>query len=446
MPTLTSLTTPTYSDLFTLEGFKKYLANTSWLMAEKFIALSVTLVVGVYVVRYLGPRDYGLLSYATSIVGLLLPFVTLGLNDILVRELVKGQVKESELLGTAFVLRNLGALLLFMVLAIALPFMHHERGTNLLIFVIATGTFFQSFNVIESCFHARVMSKYVAMSQSAVLILSACLKLICIFLKLPIFYFALILSAETFFVAMALALFYTRTHASLAGWRFLYPRAKHLLKNSWPLIFSGLVITIYMRIDQVMIKQMLKLESVGQFAAAVKLSEFWYFVPSIVCGSLFPAVLNAKKAGSKLYYDRVQKLYDLMAWIAIPVAVVTEIVAKDLIFHLFGTQFSGAGNVLEIHIWAGVFVSLGVASSKWLLAENLQVYMILRTSLGAVVNILMNLYMIPKYGIQGAAISTLCAQAVASYLGYAVTRPTRIAFWMQTKALLLPFRLIMKLR
>jgi O-antigen/teichoic acid export membrane protein len=434
------------SNLFTLEGFKKYLANTSWLMGEKLFTMALQVAVGVYVVRYLGPSQYGLLSYAGSIVGLLLPLATLGLNDILVRELVKDQSKENELLGTAFVLRNLGALLLLILLTVAVPFMHNEHNANLLIFIIAIGTFFQSFSVIECLFHSRVVSKYVAIAQSAALILSSGLKLACIFLRLPVLYFALILSAESLFVAIALTVFYIQRHASPAAWRFFLPTGKRLLVNSWPLIFSGIVISIYMRIDQVMIKQMLNLESVGRFAAAVRLSEFWYFVPMVVCSSLFPAVLNAKQADSKVYHDRVQRLYDLMAWLAIPVAAATSILADDVIRLLFGPQFSGAGPVLAIHIWAGVFVSLGVASSKWLITENMQMFIMVRTSLGAIVNIVLNLFMIPIYGIKGAAIATLCSQAVASYLGYAVTRRTREVFWMQTRALFLPLRMFMKPR
>ena len=198
--------------------------------------------------------------------------------------------------------------------------------------------------------------------------------------------------------------------------RFNKLTAVSLLKDSWPLIFSGMVIAVYMRIDQVMIKEMMNSEAVGQYAAAVRISEAWYFIPMVIASSLFPAIVNAKKQSEELYYARLQKLYDLMVWMAIAIALPMTFLSDWVVNLLYGSQYNQSGSVLMIHIWAGVFVFLGVAFSKYLTIENLTKKMFYRTFLGAILNIILNYFLIPKYGIKGAAVATLLSQFVANYV------------------------------
>jgi O-antigen/teichoic acid export membrane protein len=195
-----------------------------------------------------------------------------------------------------------------------------------------------------------------------------------------------------------------------------------------------------MKIDQVMIKEMLNSEAVGQYAVAAKLSEIWYFIPMAIASSLFPAIINAKKKSEDLYHARMQKLYDIMAWMAIAIAIPMTFLSDWVVELLYGTQYNLAGSVLMIHIWAGVFVFLGVASSKWFITENLQKYSFYRTLAGALINILLNYILIPIYGIYGAAIATLIAQFIASYFFNIFNKRLRYTFLLQTNAILLPFR------
>jgi len=180
----------------------------------------------------------------------------------------------------------------------------------------------------------------------------------------------------------------------------------------------------YMRIDQIMIKMMLNNQAVGQYAAAVKLSEAWYFIPIVITQSLFPAILSAKKHSEELYNTRLQQLYDIMVWMAICVALPTTLLSDWVITFLYGPDFSQAGIVLAVHIWAGVFVFLGVAGGNWLLAENMQMFGLIPTGLGAIINIVLNLIFIPRWGIPGSAIATLISHMIAAYLGYGFTKKT----------------------
>ncbi|PKF63062.1 flippase [Psychromonas sp. psych-6C06] len=418
----------------------KYLKNTSWLLGEKILRMTLGLFVGIWVARYLGPEQFGLFSYAQSFVALFTAFATLGLDGIVIRELVKDKSQRDKLLGTAFILKLVGAILVLSLLAFSIFFQSDEYQTNLLIFIIASATVFQSFNVIDFYFQSVVQSKYVVYSNVFSLLLSSLFKVILIVNNAPLIAFAYVIIFDSFVLASGFLYFYLQNKLSIFTWSIDKNCAKSLLKDSWPLILSGLVISMYMKVDQIMIKNMLGSADVGQYAAAVRLSEVWYFIPMIISSSLFPAILNAKKVSKELYYSRMQKLYDLMAWIAVFIAIPMTFLSDWIIRLLYGIEFIEAGGVLMIHIWSAVFVFLGVSSSKWFIAEGLQIYSFYRTLAGAALNVLLNILLIPEYGIYGAAMATLVAQLVASYLFNIVNKKSRVTFILQSNALLLPFR------
>ena len=375
----------------------------------------ITLFVGVYVARYLGPSNYGLLSYAGSFVVLFSAIATLGLDNIVVRDLVRDEKKRDELLGTTFVLKTVGSVLLLGILAAAVRFTTNDNFTNLLIFIIALATIFQSLNVIDFYFRSKVLSKYAVYAQTISGISSAIIKLLFIYFRMGLVYFAAVMVAESVILAIGLVTTYTKQKLNIFNWRIKFDLARRLLRDSWPLILSGVAISIYMRIDQVMIKAMMTPAAVGNYAVAVKLSEVWYFIPMAITSSVFPAIINAKKVSEKLYYGRLQKLYDLMTWLAIGIALPITFLANDIIRLLFGVQYQDAAGVLRVYIWAGVFVFLGVASSQYLIAENYTKISFFRTFVGGIINVILNIIMIPKYGINGAAIATLISYFVSVF-------------------------------
>jgi len=437
-------------DLKNHEGFLKYLKNTLWLFGEKILRIVVGLFVGIWVARYLGPEQFGLFSYAQSFVGLFTAIATLGLDGIVVRELVKDESRRDELIGTAFWLNILGALGVLIVLAIAINFTSNDSYTSSLVFIIASATIFQSFNVVDMYFQSKVLSKYIVYANVISLFISSIVKITLILNEAPLIAFAWVILFDSFILASGFIYFYLKnrrhneqpnrysvfdTESSFA-WKFNKSTAFSLLKDSWPLILSGIVISIYMKIDQVMIKEMMNAEAVGQYAAAVRLSEAWYFIPMVIASSLFPAIINAKKQSEELYYARLQKLYSLMVWLAIAIALPMTFLSDWVVHFLYGEQYNQAGSVLMIHIWAGVFVFLGVASGKWLLSENLQIFSTVNTSIGAIVNIWLNYILIPKIGVSGAAWATLISYFVAAYLCLLFFKKTRINFVNLSKSLL----------
>ncbi|WP_349351022.1 MULTISPECIES: flippase [unclassified Flagellimonas] len=416
-------------------GFARYLKNTSWLMGEKVLRLLIALSVGVWVTRYLGPEQFGILSYAQSFVGIFAALSSLGLNDIIIRELVKNQDNRNLILGSSFGLQTLGSTIIMLILIISIYYNDNEPLTNKIIIILGLLTFINSFNVIASYFHSQVKSKFYAIAGLVGVIISALLKVYLILGNYSLIYFVYVLAFDVIFLVTGLIWFFKKSGESLLKWKFSWKTAKDLLKDAWPLILSGIIVSIYMKIDQVMIKEYLGNGEVGQYSAAVRLSEAWYFIPTIICSSLFPAIINAKLKDDKLYKDRLQRLYNLMVVLGMVIILPVLTLSDWMINLLYGEAFQRSAGVLNIHILGSVFVFLGVANQKWFISENFQAYNIICLGMGMVANIVLNVIMIPKMGIMGAAYATLISQFVASVLAPVFFNKTRNSFFMMLRAL-----------
>ncbi|MDD5247872.1 MAG: flippase [Rhodocyclaceae bacterium] len=420
------------------EGFRRYAVNASWLIAEKILRMSVGLIVGIWIARYLGPEQFGLFSYAQSFVFLFTAIATLGLDGIVVRELVKDEGRRDTLLGSAFGLKLVGAILILPMLVLAVQLTSNDNYTNLLVFIIASGTIFQSFNVIDFYYQSKVLCKYVAFANSLSLVLSSVVKILALLNEAPLYSFALITLFDSAVLAAGLIYYYkTASRLKLFTWRFDCQIAKTLLKDSWSLALSSLVVSLYMKIDQVMIKEMMNAEAVGQYAAAVRLSESWYFIPMAISTSVFPAIVNAKQVTEGHYLKRLRSLYTLMIWLGIAIAIPMTFLSKWVVLFLYGSAYHQAGEVLMIHAWSGIFASLLVASGRWYINENLSILAFYRNLGACVLNIVLNVLLIGEYGIKGAAVATLLALILSSYLFDAFNKRTRMQFRIKTQALLL---------
>ncbi len=418
-------------------GFMKYFKNTSWLFGEKILRMVVGLFVGIWVARYLGPEKFGLFSYAGSFVGLFTAIATLGLDGIVVRELVKDESRRDELIGTAFLLKLMGALAVLAILAIAVNFTSNDIYTNTLIFIIASATIFQSFNVVDMYFQSKVMSKYIVYANIISLLFSSIVKIILILNEAPLVAFAWVVLFDSIVLALGFIYFFIKNSKfKIQNLLFKRETAVSLLKDSWPLILSGIAISIYMKIDQVMIKEMLGSKDVGYYSVAVKFSEIWLFITVAITNSLFPAIINAKKESEKIYILRIENLYRLLVFISLSISIFIYIFAKPIILYTYGSEYKNAIVLLQLYVWSIIFVFLNNGSWRWYISENLQYIATIRLFIGAVVNVILNLIWIKTYGMVGAVYATLVSYAVATYFGNLFSKKTIINFKMQTKAIL----------
>lgn len=421
---------------FDPEAFQKYFKNTGWLMLGKLLSM----IVGFVIARYLGPVSFGDLSFAVALTAIIAAVGTLGLDSFIIREIIHEPENRDEILGTSFWLRIAANTLLVPVSILIYLFYHHlsaNPGTplTLIVSLLAFASFFKSFNIIDSYFQSQVQSKYVVHIQNICLVVSAVVKAALVILKLPLVYFALALVLDGILLAIGLVLIYHIKGFHLSAWTFNRARAQSLLRQSWPLILSAAMVSIYLNIDLVMLKQ-LGSEQVGIYNSAAKISESWYFIPVAIITSVFPAMIRARKTDITRFNKRLQNLYDLLILISLPVALIISFWANDIIAVIYGGKYEGAGTILSIHIWSAVFVFYGSASSQYLLAEGYTFITFLRTSLGAVINVILNILLIPIYGGTGAAIATLIAYFAATF--FIVLLPaTRKHALMMLKSLLL---------
>ena len=384
------------------------------MFGEQILRMVAGLFVGVWVARYLGPEQFGIFSYALAFVSVFSSIAKLGLDSIIIRDLVMHPDKKNEYLGTAFWLKCIGAVFMILILVISLFLMHHDLKTDIYILVIGAGIIFQGFEVIDFYFQSQVLSRFVSICKLTQLLLSSVLKLYLISINADLFLFVLVTLIDQLTLSLALITSYKYQKAGGFWGNFSFLIAKKLLKDGWPFLLSSLAILVYMRIDQIMIKEMINDQAVGLYSAAIRVSEVWYFVPVIITNSLFPSIVSAKRNSEVLYYRRLQMLYTFLVWISLSIAIFITFAGSRLIVFLYGLPFEAASNVLTIHIWTGIFVALGVAQSKFWIANNLQDKAMIITIFSCLLNGLLNYILIPRYGIQGSAFATLISYFVGS--------------------------------
>ncbi|MFO0053873.1 MAG: flippase [Dolichospermum sp.] len=420
------------------DKLRKIIANTGWLFADRILRMGVGLFVGVWVARYLGVQQFGVFNYATAFVALFSTLSTLGLDAIVVRSIVREPEKRAEILGTAFWLKLFGGVTA-LVLAVGsiIVVRHDDQLTISLVAILSSVGIFQAFDTIDLWFQSQVQSKYTVIAKNTAFVITALVKVALISFHAPLIAFAWAGLGEVSLGAIGLIISYRVRGYSPWLWPWSSPLAKTLLKESWPLILSGLAIMVYMRIDQIMLGQMVGDKAVGLYSAATRISEVWYFIPMAIASSVSPAIYAAKEVSEALYYQRIKQLIRMLVLISLVISVPMSLMSGKLITILFGNGYAEAGKILAIHIWASLFVFMGVATSPWFIAEGLTEFSFHRTLIGAVVNVVLNFLLIPSYGGIGAAIATVIAYAIAAFLANGLNSKTHRIFIIQLKSLIL---------
>lgn len=395
------------TDKFSRPGVQKYLKNTGWALAGRTVPLAASFVVGIAVARYLGPTNYGTLNYILSIVTIFSFLSSFGIDNILVRDLIAHKDREREIINTAFTLKLVGGALVILIVSFFSFFvLRADRGLIGLIILYSTQMLFLSFNVIDSYFQSVVRHKNLFLVQAISAILVSVLKLIFIYLQLGLPWFVGSLLVEVIISAGIMVVLFNRAGGQL---KITINRllAKRMLRDSWPFILTSAFFLIYSRIDQVIIGKMLSSEDLGIYSAGVKPAEIWYFLPALLCSVLFPAIVNARITDRTLFIRRLEKLFILITSLSIIIAFLETVFARFIINFLYGSAFIQAATILQIYTWSGVAISANLVWQQFLTVENRTKTIMLTSSLGAILNIVLNLKLIPYYGIVGSAYATL---------------------------------------
>lgn len=428
---------------FDQAAFEKYLKNTGMLMFGKVGSLVIKMLVTIQIANYLGAFNNGVLNGAIIYVTLFAAVASLGLDQFVVKELHTYPEDRDRILGTAFRMKFFAGLICIPAIYLTWFFFSLDDTPYLYILILSFIGVFQSFNVIDAYFQSEVKSKYIMQVQIAATLLSALIKLVLICTKSPLELFIYAAIFDFIWLAAGYFLVYSRKGRSVFNWKFDYKLSKKLLSFSWPLIISGIMVSLYMNIDQLMLHEMIGPAAQGTYTTAVNFSAAWYFVPSVIVSSLFPAILNARRDDPVRYRKRIQDLYDLMVWFSVSFAIVITLTAP-LIYKLLKPEYADAAPILAVHVWSGVFVFLGTANGQYMIAENFNKMTFYRTGVGALINIILNLWFIPLMGIMGAAVATLVAYFASTFFIFFIPKLRDQAI-MMFKSLFL-ITLIQKIR
>jgi len=415
-------------------GLARYFKNTLWLMLGRMGGLVLALLISIWTARYLGPAQFGQLSFAYNFAILFAALAPLGIGRILDRDLVRNEFDKKELVSTGFFLVLIGASIAYGVMALVVTSRGYDSTSVALVLIMGLIAFLHVNIVLIAYFLSQVKAKPLSIANLSALVVSNIIKVLFILNDAPLIYFAWGFVFD-WLLTLPIFLAVLRNTDGFPSYRyFSLSTAQYLLKQSWPYILTGMMISLYMKIDTVMIKEMLGDYAAGQYSAASRLSEGVYFIPLTVVASLYPAIVNAKKNDQHMYINRLSNLYSMLFFAAITISIGVSIATPFIINFLYGPAYAEAIPVLIVHIWACIFVFIGISSGRWLLTENLQSISMVNTFIGAVTNILLNLVFIPKFGIIGAAWASVISYAVSGYLCFALWPKTRTNFVLMTKS------------
>ncbi|MEZ9361661.1 flippase [Vibrio cyclitrophicus] len=420
---------------------KSAIKNTIWLFGERGAAMLLLLSTNIILARYLSTNQFGQLNYLISFMALLIPFSSLGLNVLITREIHNNVKPIKTILSTALSLRVIGGGIGVILTCLALYFINFKDviPDYWLIFA-AIANIFTAGYLFDFYFQAKVASRYAVKVRLFVLVLSSIAKILAVVFDAELKVFLIFVIFEPVLIGLLFGFAY-KLHSNDKSneWVFDSKYSRQLLQQSRWLVLSGFMAVVYLKVDQIMLGQMLGATSVATYAVAVRLSEVWYFFPAALVGSFFPKLLEAKR-NDKGYINQLQNLCDILFWSSVILALVISLSSKYIVGVFFGEEYITASKILNIHIWAAVFIFMRALLSKWLIAEGMLPFSLLSHGIAAVVNVVLNLYLIPLYGGVGAAWATFVSYGCSSYLVLWLNCRTRPMAWIMTKSILFPIR------
>lgn len=388
---------------------KKVLKNTVWLIGCRIIQAILGFIISMLTARFLGPANFGLISYAASIVAFFSPIMKLGLDFIMVQEIVNNPDQEDKIVGTGLSMNLVCALLCIIgVISFALVANSGEKETLIICTLYSFTLIAQATEMIMYWFHAKLMSKYVSLVSLFAYFIVSIYKIFLLLNHQKVYFFALSYTID--YLIIGIILFIIRKKITQKNLEFSYDWMKKLFSRGKYYIISGLMIVIYGQTDKIMLKMMLDESAVGYYSAGVTCVAATSFIFSAVITSMQPVIFEGKKIGKEIFEKRITQLYSIVIYCSLVQSVIFTFFSDFIVNILYGVQYSATVSVLNIIAWYTAFSYYGAAKDVWILAENKQKYLIILNGAGAIVNILLNFFLIPIFGTNGAAIASLITQ------------------------------------
>lgn len=403
----------------------KEIKNAGWIIGERIVQMLISFLIGILSARYLGPDNYGSLNYTASFITFFTSVATLGMDGVIIKKMIEHPDKEGNLIGGSIILRFLSSTICSaLVIGVVVVLNPGDNEKILLISLQSIQLLFQTINILDSWFQRYFKSKYISIAKIVAAIVVMGYKLYLLSTARSVGWFAFSNSLTSIIIAVLLVFFYKKSNAPKLVWDF--KAGLLLLKDSYHYIFSGLMAAIYSQMDKIMIGKILTDTSVGLYTTAASICSMWIFVPMALINSFRPTILSLRQSGQiDMYNRKLRQLYSSIIWMCIGVSLLICVMAPIIIAILYGESYKGAINTLQIMIWSEVFSMIGMARGIWILAEEKNKYVKYYLAIGVGINLVLNLVMIPIWGIEGAAIATLITQITTSIITPMLFKATR---------------------
>lgn len=402
----------------------KTVINASWIIVCRIVQAVLVLLVTMVSARYLGPANYGLVNYASSIVNFLKPVMQLGLNAILVKELIDRPEEEGVTLGTALGM-NLVSALVSILCAVSFVSLANpgEKDTLIVCGLYSISLIFLALEMIQYWFQAHLLSKYASLTILLAYIVVSVYKLWLLMSGKSIYWFSVSNSLDYLLIAVSLLVIYKKLGGQSLS--FSFARGREMLKRSYHYILSGLMVTIFAQTDKIMLKMLMDETTVGYYSAAISCASVATFVSTAIIDSARPTIFANKNRSVEVFEDSLVKLYSVIIYFSLTVCVGLVLFSKTVVGILYGAAYAETASILRILVWYTTFSYLGSIRNIWILAQEKQQYLWIVNLSGALANVLLNLFLIPMYGAVGAAFATLVTQFFTNVIVGIFIKPIR---------------------
>jgi O-antigen/teichoic acid export membrane protein len=422
------------------------LLNAGWLAAEQGVRLILSLTVMVLVARHLGPERFGAYAYVLSLAGLLLPLALVGIDAPLMRRAAADPACRDVLIGTALAIRGVAAGLAAALALSLFMWIGGPAGTSAGLMAMACVLLLAApANSFAGWFLAAERMAWVALPRTAVALGVAGVALWLVWRDAGLPAFVALRAGEAAAVGLAGLAAWAVATGALRRLAFSARLARDLLREGWPLLLGGVAVIIYMRIDQVMLGQLAPPAELGLYAVAVRVSDAALFVPMAIQSAFYAGLVRVHRDSPGRFDAYMQRVYDAQGLAAWGCVLGLGLAGWLLIGPLFGADFTGALPMLLILLMALPSVFLGVGRGAMLTVRGWMWTVPLVTATGAVANVALNLWLIPRWGGEGAAVATVLSYTLAGIGTSALLARLRPTLPAQLRALD-PFGAAIRLR
>lgn len=384
--------------------------NASWIIACRVVQSVLGLVVSMFTARYLGPSNFGKINYAASLVAFVSPIMFLGMSEILVQEIVNKPESEGEAIGSSIIMCICSSF--FCILGIC-AFVNvtskDEPETLLICLLYSIILVFQAIELIQYWFQAKLLSKYSSITSLIAYLIVASYRIFLLATKKSIYWFAVANALDSLIIAFVLVFIYRKIGNHKLS--FSLDRCKQLFSKGKYYIISNLMLVVFAQTDRIMLKMMINDAATGYYSAAVNSANLTAFVFVAIINSVIPTIFESKNISKDSFEKNVSRLYCVIIYAALCQSLAMSILARPIILVLYGKDYMTAVSALRIVVWYTAFSYIGGIRNIWILAEGKQKYIMSINLIGAFSNVVLNYFLIPVIGVNGAAVASLVTQS-----------------------------------